>query len=259
MHYLAFDLWRRNAILAAAGWCFLALGVVLVFAMPFDDVELPGIDRFIKPAKFSFSILIYLWSLGWFSGYIDGARRTMAWISGGIVLAMVVEIVCIAGQSFRARTSHFNFATGFDAAVFSLMGTMIIVNTLLAAAFLLVFVWRSRPLPPVYSLGIILGFSIFLPGSAEATAMLLNGGHAVGVGDGGRGLPLVNWSTEGGDLRAAHLLGLHALQVLPIAGWLLGRSNRPVPLMWLVAAGYLALMVALFAQAMMGVPVVRIS
>ncbi|MDQ3068302.1 MAG: hypothetical protein M3R55_01060 [Acidobacteriota bacterium] len=36
----------------------------------------------------------------------------------------------------------------------------------------------------------------------------------------------MNWSTAGGDLRAAHFIGLHALQALPILGWVLSRKRH---------------------------------
>ena len=92
--------------------------------------------------------------------------------------------------------------------------------------------------------------------------MVAHGQSVVGVAPGGPGLPVVNWSTNGGDFRVAHFLGIHALQVLPIAGWIIDRLKdlrgraKPTAVVS-VSAGYVVLMGFVFMQAMNGVPIVR--
>ena len=59
-----------------------------------------------------------------------------------------------------------------------------------------------------------------------AGALSSNGGHFVGVPGAGAGtVPLFGWSTSVGDLRPAHFLALHAMQALPLLGWLADRSG----------------------------------
>jgi len=38
------------------------------------------------------------------------------------------------------------------------------------------------------------------------------GAHSVGVKDGGPGIPVLYLSTQGGDIRLPHLLGIHAVR-----------------------------------------------
>jgi hypothetical protein len=80
----------------------------------------------------------------------------------------------------------------------------------------------------------------------------------VGVRDGGPGLPLTRWSTEGGDLRVPHFIGLHALQLLPLFAWVLERRRRPASTRLVVAAGagWLGLIGLTLWQALRGQPLV---
>jgi hypothetical protein len=111
-------------------------------------------------------------------------------------------------------------------------------------------------------LGIVLGIFIFLAGSAVGGLMVMRGQSGVGVSPGGPGLPVLNWSTKGGDLRVAHFLGIHAFQFLPAAGWLTtqlkGLSTRAkLTIVFAISAGYVLLMGFVLLQALNGVPLVR--
>jgi len=83
-------------------------------------------------------------------------------------------------------------------------------------------------------------------------------GHFVGTpADWDTGLPLMGWSRSVGDLRVAHFLATHALHGIPLAGLIAvltlpdATARRAV---LLASAGYAALVVATFVQALAGQP-----
>jgi hypothetical protein len=136
------------------------------------------------------------------------------------------------------------------------MGIFIMLNTVLTV-WAVYLAWRYRPHGPAgYVWGVRLGLLLFLVGSLLGGMMIHLNQHTVGAPDGGPGLPGLGWSTRAGDLRIAHFLGLHSLQVVPLLGWWLARRlpRQAVLLTWLGAAAYAGLVGALFAQAMAGVP-----
>jgi len=258
------ELRQRDAALYWVGWLHIVLFLALALMAPFDQRIVTGINPWIKPMKFSFSNAAFLWTAGWFQGYLLGPRWAKRLVSFGISLAMLAEIVLITLQAARGTTSHYNVTTAFDAAVFAWMGGMIALNTMTVALFLLLFFFARRaPLPAAFLWGIRLGLLLFLVGSLEALVMIARGSHTVGLPDGGPGLPWVNWSTQAGDLRAAHLLGLHSLQVIPLVGWLLSRLRNismPAQVASVVAfaALYASLALHLFLQALRGEPLLRL-
>lgn len=253
---------RRDAVLYWTAWLHVGLLAAMMLVAPFDHRTVMGLNPWIKPMKFATSITIYLWTLAWLLGDLPGPRWALRTVSWGASVAMVAEILCISVQAARGTTSHYNNTTPFNGAVFTVMGLMILVNTLMALLLLALFCRRLPELAPSYRWGIRLGLMVFVAGSLEGVVMIFNNAHTVGAPDGGPGLPILNWSTRGGDFRAAHLLGLHALQAFPLVGWLLARSRAmPSPraataLTVLFSLAYAALAVLAFWLARSGRPLV---
>lgn len=258
---LVAELFRRDRMLASTGAGMLVVAAICVALMPFDHRTVLGIDPWIKPFKFCVSVAIYLWTLAWFFPALRVAERTRRLLSVAFSLIMILEIGCIVLQSARGVRSHFNFATGFDAAVFNAMGGMIAVNTILLAIVLGSFFLRGADLRRSYLWAIRLGLLVTLLGSAEGGLMVAHRQHTVGVADGGPGLPLVNWSRDAGDLRVAHMIGLHGMQLIPLFAFLLGRATpawperRRTATVFAFCAIYVAVGGAMLAMALSGVPI----
>jgi hypothetical protein len=255
-------LYHTNRILTLIGWFHWLLAAALLLIYPFDSRTILGISPWIKPIKFSVSIAIYVWTLAWYMRYLLDRTRAVRTISWGVATSMVTEIACIVMQSARGTTSHFNGATTFNVVVFSLMGAIIILNTLLVVWVLVLFCKPGLPITRVYAWGIRCGLVLFLLAGAEGGVMIAHHAHTVGARDGGVGLPLINWSREHGDLRVAHFLGMHALQILPFAGFLMGRSRRPESEQMRYMLGlflfYLAATLVLFWMALQDRPLVAL-
>ncbi|MBD2720574.1 hypothetical protein [Hymenobacter armeniacus] len=248
---------RVNPVLSWTGWLNVALAVLAVAGLLLDHRLVTGAPAWLKPLKFSLSIIAFTWTLGWLLADLpQAAQRSVLYLSWGVAVSMLVEQAVIFGQAARGTTSHYNTNSALNGALFSLMGIFILVNTLMTV-WALYLVWR-HPLhgPAGYVWGVRLGLLVFLVGSVLGGMMIHNLQHTVGAPDGGPGLPGLGWSTRAGDLRIAHFLGMHALQALPLLGWLLSSwAPRWAPqLTWTGAALYAALVAGTFALAMAGRP-----
>ncbi len=261
---LAAELYRRDSVLALTGWLHLLVLAVMLCVAPFDARMVTGVNPWLKPAKFAVSITIYVWTLGWLLHHLSGrSPRAVRFVSWGVAFVFVAEMLCLVSQAARGTTSHFNVATAYDGTVFGLMGVLILINTLLVFATLVLFCLDDYELSPAYLWGIRFGLLLFLTASVEGFVMISQMAHTVGAPDGGPGLPIVNWSTRAGDLRVAHFLGFHALQLLPLAGYALDRwrvpPSRRVAYMFAAALAYAALFSLLFWQATAGRPLVPLG
>lgn len=237
------------ATMAVAAVVFAGLAVV-------DQRTLLGSPLWFKPLKFAISFVLYGGALAWMLGQLR--ERRMRWIGWIIVAASAIEMAIIAGQAARGVRSHFNTDDQLGIALYSIMGVTIVVLYLATLAIAVRFL-REPGRDRALTLAIRLGLVVSLVGMAVGFLMVADSAHAVGVADGGPGLPLVGWSTTGGDLRPAHFVGMHALQVLPLLAALLAGRGLPeanrARIVLAVAAGYAAFVLLLTWQALRAQPV----
>jgi hypothetical protein len=253
------QLYWRNPLLTLVGWLHVVLLLATLTGLLTDDRVVMGLNPWLKPMKFMLSIAIYLWTIAWFSKYIRRPRWLLTTVSIVISLSMIIESACILLQAARGTTSHYNVGTDFDAAIFQTMSVMIGINMVMAVVILFMFSKPSARLHPAYLWAIRAGIVIFVAGGAIGGVMLGHGAHTFGAPDGGPGLPFLDWSSVGGDLRAAHGLALHALQILPLIGYGISswsgvpRLAAKLALLALVVLVYVAAVVALYRQALAGI------
>jgi hypothetical protein len=212
---------------------YMGLGHLLLFALFLtlffaDPREVLGISAWIKPMKFALSIWIYLWTFAWLLLFLKDRTGRTSLLALGASVTMLVEILIIGSQAARGQRSHFNIDTDFDLAMFSIMGMAILANFLINVRVTFLYFRSDVPLEKPMLAAVRAGLVLFLFASAVGGWMVFRMGHTVGAADGGPGLFFLNWSLEHGDLRVAHFVGLHALQLLPLTAWLVyGISENP--------------------------------
>lgn len=229
------DLRRGHGGLWVFALVCLAFAALAGLASLVDRRLVNGAPVWHKPLKFFVSSAIYAATFSWYLAQLPrprvGTRRFGAALGTAVWALLGVELALITLQAARGVGSHFNIASPLDATVFAVMGLMIallsIVHALLWLALLRASIPdRARLSACRWGAGLTLGGlligTLMLGPRPDQLAILQAGGsspagaHAVGVRDGGPGLPFVNWSVEGGDHRVGHFVGLHAMQALPL-------------------------------------------
>jgi hypothetical protein len=222
--------WHRPLMALAAAMA--ALTVAGIVGMAADERVLTGLPIWDKPTKFAISVLIYAVTWAWLIAVVrdalPGRASRLGHRAGTVAATMLgVEMAIIVTQVVRGETSHFNTTTALNAALWSAMG-LSIAGVWIATLYVTAQLFRVRGLDPARArairagavlalVGMALGFLMTSPTAAQmAGATGIAGAHTVGLADGAPGLPLLGWSTGGGDLRIPHFVGMHALQAIPL-------------------------------------------
>lgn len=246
-------------------------------ALMLDPRQLSGVSVWAKPLKFELSLALHWATVALLLGLLDPARQGMPLVRWALrigAFATLVELLYIVLQAARGRASHFNNETLLEAVLYTaLMGTAALLIVATTAA-LGVALWR-HPRPRGHGdgrdalwLGAVLGLVL---GSVATllVAVPLSSGAIAGPGpwvggesSNGAGLPLLGWSTTGGDLRVPHFVATHLLQALALAGWAMAAlaaargwpAARARGAVWGMAVLGLVLVALAMAQAVSGQP-----
>ena len=248
----------------------IAATVLFVLSMIWAGFDARTLDEgtavWLKPAKFAASFVVLFATLAWVEtrlsrSWRDG--RLLRWTVVAMGGAFIVEMGYMVFQAAQAEASHFNVSSAFTSFMYSVMGFGAVV--LVAGVAIFGFAAardRQADLGPALRRGVSYGFiASFALTLVVAGYMSSQGGHFVGTpGAGAATLPIFGWSAAVGDLRPAHFLSLHAMQIMPLLGWILDRQGiaRASILMALGALGYTVLTLAVFAQALAGYPLIAL-
>jgi hypothetical protein len=248
------------------GLALLTLALVCAPGLWLDPRTLNDINVWIKPIKFQLSSGLYLLTLCAFFlvALPPGADRTRRgrYVVWAAIATSWFEVVYITLQAARGESSHWNLSSTFTTVMYGLMGlgALVLASTGFVQG-LMIRSDRTVPLEPALRHAIFLGLTMsFVLGAGFGAVMGAGTSHWVGgVASDAGGLPLFEWSRQGGDLRVAHFFGLHAMQLVPAFGWW---ATRRLPRAWqrpsidAFAAVLAIFTLGTFVQAKLGVPFV---
>ena len=263
---------KSDSALTVSALLMVGALAAFVVGLLIDPRLIMGAPAWLKPAKFAVSTAIYMFTLAWVFTCLSEWPRLRKLAGRGTAAIFIVEVAIIALQAWRGTTSHFNYSTPLNGALFAIMGSAIVLQTLLSVA-VAVALWRQQFQDRALGWALRLGMAITIAGAFTGGLMTrptdaqldqivatrqatIIGAHTVGAPDGGPGLPGTGWSVEHGDLRVPHFIGLHALQVLPVIALLLWRrrieDRRRARLVVVAGGSYAALFLILIWQALRG-------
>jgi hypothetical protein len=261
------DLDDRDRLLSRLGW-------VLVFVVPMFALLayfVPGsvhtVNPWIKPIKFSISFATYVWTASLFFLFLKPPSWHLTLARRATAVSVIVEMFLLGVQAWRTAQPYSSQSFS-DIAISQTVTAMVFVHTVVML-WILVLCCGDRARMKLADLTLVAAIRnsivIFLVGNAVGGYMLARGSHTVGASDGGQGLPFVNWSVIAGDLRIAHFIAVHAIQIVPLFAYLL-LQMAPIPALrrrrlavFGMSAGVMLVVLATFIQAALGHPLLSVG
>ncbi len=244
---------QRNALLFWFGLLYFLGGMISTILINYSSTQVNNINAWIKPMKFFFSAAIFSFTMAWLLYELPSMNYNNYSIM--VVVVLTFELLVITWQAANGRLSHFNTSKPLYAHLFTLMGVAIVVLTIWTLLVGIHFFTKdTNHIQKGYLWGIRLGIIIFVIAAFEGGLMGARLSHTVGGTDASEGLPILNWSKHYGDLRIAHFFGMHALQILPIAGYYLFKQTQSIIVFSIV---YALIVCFFFIQALKGISILK--
>lgn len=244
---------QRNETLFYYGLICLILSLVFLLLTKVTTTQVYNVNAWYKPFKFAFSTFLFAWAMAWYCYYLPNFNIKL--FNWSVIILLGFEIVYIALQASKGQLSHYNLSTPVYAALYSMMALAASAVTIYTAYVGLLFFTNTFPdLPSYYLWAIRFGIILFVIFSFEGFAMGSRLNHSVGALNDNSSWFIIGWSKTVGDLRVAHFIGMHALQVLPVLSFYVFKNTK-LTLALSVLYGLLALLTLI--QALQGKPLIK--
>lgn len=262
------DLNAADPSLSGFGWILLLSVPAFALLSCLQAGSAHAVNPWFKPIKFAISFATFVWTLSLFLLHLRISARMLQLLRLTMVSSITIEMLCLATQAWRGTTGAPAAIGTVDWLIAQMTTAMVSINTAILCGLLAAFCGRRERITiadRAMVLAVRLSIVIFLLGNAVGGYMLARGSHTVGANDGGPGLPFLNWSTVAGDLRIAHFIAIHAIQIVPLFALLLWKMTpRPSLKQRCIgvyaAAGLVSLLVGgTFVQAMLAYPVLPLA
>jgi hypothetical protein len=254
---------KESPILHAIVLVHFVFALVCIVGITIDERTLAGISVWIKPLKFWISGGIYILTLAFFITKYPYSTKKKNVIRNIVAWTLLLETGIIFYQAVRGVRSHYNQDSMFDGMLFAAMGILIGINVLIMIWLAVDAARLKLKVAKSIQVAICFGWIVVIIGSWVGGQMIGQMAHNVSVADGGEGLPILNWSTVAGDLRVAHFLGLHGIQIIPLFAWILAKkwnttTRNKVIAVLLFGLLFSACIAYVFYQAKQGSPLIKL-
>lgn len=196
---------RKSKILMRQLIIFCIITLLLSAIGHLCDHSIDSLSTWLKPAKFAVSIFLYAASFNIFQRYITSHKRLIKFAISASVAGGFIELASALAQAALAWSAHSNACVE---------GALLITGRLaiMPLAFLdLIFfaaLMKEKNLPPVMGSAIKWGMLLTAIGFIPGFILLAPEHVQVALSH--------NAFCSSGNLRIAHFIGIHALQIIPL-------------------------------------------